>query len=202
VTYTSDGLSAHFQRPVLARSSGDAVLDRLRRIGCRAPAGYGDSDRRTVVRINMYAWYGARGERLARAVAALPRAGCRVRVIGSVISAQVVRILKGARIPVRAADWDFGRKLSTSGDKIIFGPRCYSHLKYLTVNGRWDGRGAKVVWTGSENWSAPALSSDEVTLQVHDTAVVQAYDRRFEAMWGSPNATHRTGIQPTRRPCH
>ncbi|KAB2810579.1 hypothetical protein F9L07_01005 [Pimelobacter simplex] len=208
VTYQSDTLRADFQRPfgtgprgrVVVARSGDPQLRRLRQVGCRPPAGYGVGGR-SVVRVNMYAWYGARGERLARELASMRREGCQVSVIGAVVSAPVVSILRGAGIPVRAADWDWGEKPATSGDEIVFGSRCYSHLKYVTVDGLFRGRGTRVVWTGSENWSAPGLSSDEVTFEIHDAAAVRAYDAQWWRMWRSPRATHRTGSKPTSRPC-
>lgn len=207
VSYESDTLRADFQRPggpapgrVVVARSGDPQLRRLRQVGCRAPAGYGAGGR-SVVRVNMYAWYGARGERLARELASMRREGCQVAVIGAVVSAPVVGILRRAGIAVRAADWDWGEKPATSGEEIVFGSRCYSHLKYVTVNGLFRGRGTRVVWTGSENWSAPGLSSDEVTFEVHDAAAVRAYDAQWWRMWRSPRATHRTGSKPTSRPC-
>ncbi len=207
VTYTTDALAVSFQRlhgtargRVATRRAGDPQLQRLRKVRCAAPAGFGTAGR-SIVKINMYAWYGARGERLAREVASLRREGCQVSVIGSVISAPVVSILERAGIPVRAADWDWGDKPATSGDQIVFGSRCYSHLKYVTVDGSFRGRGTRVVWTGSENWSAPGLSSDEVTFEIHDRAALKAYDATFQRMWSSRRATHATGVKPTSRPC-
>ena len=210
LTYQSASLRADFQRPwarrtpgrvtLARRAGGDPQLRRLRQVGCAAPAGYGVGGR-SVVRVNMYAWYGARGERLARELASMRREGCRISAIGAVVSAPVVAILRRAGIPVRAADWDWGDKPATSGDRIVFGSRCYSHLKYVTVDGLFRGRGTRVVWTGSENWSAPGLSSDEVTFEIHDAAAVRAYDAQWQRMWRSPRATHRTGSKPTSRPC-
>lgn len=207
VRYRSETLGVYYQRPTRARetvsvtNTGDAPVDRLRAITCSTSAGYG-VERKTLIRINMYAWYGARGIRIAKEVAARKRAGCKVAVIGSVIADDVVRILRGAGILVKAADWDWGQKLSTSGDKMIFGPRCYSHLKYVTIDGTYKGRATRVVFTGSENWSAPALSSDEVTYEIHNASVLSAYNKRWRAMWDSPNATHSVKVKPTRRPCY
>ncbi|GAA3679750.1 hypothetical protein GCM10022237_43710 [Nocardioides ginsengisoli] len=200
LTYESGTVRADFQRVTTARAI-DPQLRRLRQVGCRAPLGYGDARGRSVVRVNMYAWYGARGEALARELASMRREGCQISVIGSVVSAPVVRILKGVGIPVRAADWDWGQKPATSGEEIVFGSRCYSHLKYVTVDGLFRGQGTRVVWTGSENWSAPGLSSDEVTFEIHDDRAVRAYDDRWQRMWRSTRTTHRTGLKPTSRPC-
>ncbi|KRC46111.1 hypothetical protein ASE19_19765 [Nocardioides sp. Root79] len=206
VTYQTDGVSADFQRPVVSSvtrtrlATTDPQLRRLRQVGCRAPAGFGVGGR-TVVRVNMYAWYATRGERLAGELASMQREGCRVYVIGSVVSAPVVRILRNAGIPVRVADWDWGEKPATSGDRTVIGSRCYSHLKYVTVNGLFRGRGARAVWTGSENWSPPGTSSDEVTFELNDARVARAYVEQWWRMWSDRDATHRPGVRPTRRPC-
>lgn len=209
VTYRTDGLQVDYQRPVadsvsrvqVSRTSGDPVIDRIRQVGCTAPAGHG-SNGRTVVHVAMVHWYGDRGARIAGALAARKRAGCIVRVIGANMSRTVVRVLKEAGIPVRAADWDWGRKRSLVDESaFVYGPRCYSHLKVMTVSGTFRGVPARTVFTGSENWSPPGLSSDEITLEIRNGTVLKAYNDRWRRMWGSTDATHRTGIEPTRRPC-
>ncbi|WP_408896079.1 hypothetical protein ACJ5H2_14305 [Nocardioides sp. R1-1] len=207
--YRGGVVGVDFQRPdgdparrvVLRRATGDPQLQRLRRVECAAPAGFGDGQGHTVVRVNMYAWYAGRGEALARELASMRAEGCDIAVVGSVVSGPVVRILQRAGIPVRIADWDWGEKLSTAGDEMVFGARCYAHLKYVTVNGTFRGAATRVVWTGSENWSPPGLSSDEVTLEVQDPTVVAAYDAQWQLMYGNPRINHRPGVQPRSRPC-
>lgn len=206
VTYVSKGISAYFQRPVVRlqgkAASGDAPYLRLSKVSCNAPAGFGNGSRKTIITVNMYGWYGTRGERLAKLLALRKSYGCVVRVIGSVVSTPVVATLKKAGIPIKAADWQWGPRTSTNDpNKIIHGPSCYSHLKYVTVNGAYDGHGDRLVWAGSENWSPPGLSSDEVTFEIHDAKVVKAYNDQFARMWASTKATHATGIEPTRRTC-
>ena len=180
--------------------SGDAAYDRLSRVGCVAPAGFGISGH-TVVKIAMYAWYGGRGDKIARKVADLRRAGCIVRVIGSVLGDSTAGILVRAGIPVRAADWDFGDRVSTDGQKIVTGPRCYSHYKFFTVSGAYDGAGLRAVWTGSENWSSVSYGNDEVTLRLNGRPVYLRYTARFDKMFRNTNASHPVGTKPTRRPC-
>ncbi|WP_145724732.1 phosphatidylserine/phosphatidylglycerophosphate/cardiolipin synthase family protein [Nocardioides sp. J9] len=210
VTFSSEEVTAFFQRPgtstpgrtTVGRAVTDAPYRRLQDVGCRAPEGFGNAAGRSVITVNMRAWYARRGERLAGLLARKKGNGCQVRVIGSLMSKEVVRILKRAGIPVRSADWDWGPRTSTSDpDKIVYGPSCYSHLKYVTVNGSYRGRGDRLVWTGSENWSPPGLGSDEVTLELHGALVTREYDRMFMRMWKSPRATHRVGPEPTSRPC-
>ncbi|WP_436699142.1 phospholipase D-like domain-containing protein [Nocardioides sp. BYT-33-1] len=191
------------RRRVLLRGkgTGDPQLKRLRRVGCATAGGFGDGQGHTVVRVNMYAWYAGRGEALARELASMRAEGCDIAVVGSVVSGSVVRILQRAGIPVRIADWDWGEKLSTAGDDIVFGSRCYSHLKYVTVDGTFRGAAGRVVWTGSENWSPPGRSSDEVTFEIRDPAVVAAYDAQWQRMYGSDRITHAPGVRPRSRPC-
>ncbi len=211
VNFVSSAVSAYFQRLVPGGAQGrvttsraitDAPYVRLRAVTCAAPPGFGSANRRTVITVNMRAWYGTRGERLAGLLAARKAGGCVVRVIGSLMSREVVRILLRARIPVKSADWDWGPRPSTSdAEKTIYGPSCYSHLKYVTVNGTYRGRGDHLVWTGSENWSPPGLSSDEVTLELHDARTVKRYNDQFLKMWNSRRTVHRVGIEPKSRPC-
>lgn len=217
VSYVRGPLAAAFQRRSAERrsggarasrvvstrarkGSGDVVLDRLNRIACHAPTGYGTHGH-TSIRIIMYAWYGARGERLARKIAHLKRVGCDVRVIGSVIGDPEVDILQGAGIRVRAADWDWGTKQATSGDHEVYGSKCYSHLKVMTVNGSYRGKGVRLVMTGSENWSPPSFGNDEVTLLIDSASTLRTYLAQFRRMWRSAKVTHPVKEQPTSRPC-
>ena len=208
VSWTGGGTSVGFQRKrpgatndeIYARGSGDRVVDRLRQVGCRAPRGYGTKGR-TLLRVHMYAWYSRRGERIADEIVRLKKRGCVVRVIGSVTSDAVYRKLKRVGIPVRDAAWDWGRKKSTGGDKIVYGSRCYSHYKWMSVNGAFSGKGTFSVWTGSENWSPPSFSNDEVTFRFTSKRYYDAYAGRFNKMWDSSRATHKVYSKPKSRPC-
>ncbi|NHA01919.1 hypothetical protein G5V59_26020 [Nocardioides sp. W3-2-3] len=131
VNYVSSAVSAYFQRLVPGGVQGrvttskaitDAPYVRLRAVTCAAPKGFG-SNGRTVITVNMRAWYATRGERLASLLAARKAGGCKVRVIGSLMSKEVVRILVRAKIPVKAADWQWGPRPSTSdADETVYGP--------------------------------------------------------------------------------
>ena len=181
------------------RAAADHVVRRLKTVGCNAPAGYGRKGR-TVIRIVMYAWYGTRGNAVAKQVAAKKRLGCDVKVIGSVIGRSTVKTLKSAGIPVRAADWMWAERIAAQEDGLGgWGPRFYSHLKVMMVNGRVEGDGTKTVWTGSENWSAAAFAADEMVLTVRDPAVYATYLKKWNSMW-SGRPTHKTGVQPTTGP--
>lgn len=182
------------------KGSSDPVIKRMSNIKCAAPPKSGSAGH-TVIRIIMYAWYGNRGDNIARRVADLKRQGCQVMVIGSVLGPSTASILRNAGIPMKAADWDFGDRISTDGQKIVTGPRCYSHYKVLSVNGSYEGKPKQVVWTGSENWSAVSFGNDEVTLRLNGRDVYLRYFHLFDRMWADPDTTHPVGIKPTRRPC-
>ncbi len=183
------------------RGSSDPVVQRLGKVDCSAPKGYG-VDGRTVLKFIVFAWYGKRGDNIAAKVVDLKRKGCRVQVIGSVLGESARIKLQRAGISVKAADWDFGKRPASGDPELeVYGPRCYSHYKFFTLNGAYDGKGLKAVWTGSENWSGISFSNDEVTLRLNGGPVYQRYTSRFDSMWNDPDATHKAGVEPTRRPC-
>ncbi|MFH8792610.1 phospholipase D-like domain-containing protein [Streptomyces sp. NPDC017941] len=87
-----------------------------------------------------------------------------------------------------------GRKLTTP--YII-------HSKYVLIDGVYDGRRNKVSFTGSQNYTAPALrENDEVIVKVDDDSVHDTYrahfDRVRKAAW--PGTADRTdlcrGVKP------
>ncbi|KUF20294.1 phospholipase D-like domain-containing protein [Streptomyces silvensis] len=87
-----------------------------------------------------------------------------------------------------------GRKLTTP--YII-------HSKYVLIDGVYDGRRNKVAFTGSQNYTGPALrENDEVIVKIDDDSVHETYRRHFErvraAAW--PGGSDRTdlcqGVKP------
>ena len=81
----------------LTGAGGDPIARRLGRVACRGATGGTGTHGRTVVRISMHAWNGARGIALARKVARLDRRGCDVRVLAGIgFGPQVTRILRRA----------------------------------------------------------------------------------------------------------
>ncbi|MGZ4459141.1 MAG: phospholipase D-like domain-containing protein [Nocardioidaceae bacterium] len=148
----------------------DPVYQALVPITCTGlPAGSGTAAGHTVVRISQHAWNGARGIYLANKVAELKGAGCNVKVIYGVgIGAVVKNILARANIPVSAGHH----------------PGIRTHEKTLTVNGWYgDDQFAKIVWTGSHNWSDGALKRDEIIFRIEDPATYDAYNANFNDVW-------------------
>lgn len=57
------------------------------------------------------------------------------------------------------------------------------HSKYLLIDGKYDGAVNKVLWTGSHNYSGPALrENDEALLKVDDSAAHDAYVANFNTV--------------------
>ncbi|HEY0888782.1 MAG TPA: phospholipase D-like domain-containing protein [Nocardioides sp.] len=181
------------------RPANDPVVHRIRRVGCRAPAGYGAGGR-TMIRIAAYAMFQVRGEALAKALVNKKQQGCNIKIIMSVPGGPTYKRMQRAGIPMRSADWLFAHRVAEKEDGIEgWGPRFYSHYKVMMVDGMWNGRPTKTVWTGSENWSAISFANEEVVFTIHDAAVHRAYFKRWRSMWNG-RATHRMGIEPTYGP--
>lgn len=158
----------------------DHVYHRLDEVGCRAPAGYGDHGH-TTIRIMMYGWVGERGLMLARKVAELSRAGCRVRVLVSGAGRRVHAVLHRSGVAIRRSALDLDDDPLTGFDET--GWEVFSHEKWMSLSGTWAGDPFKGVWTGSENWSGVSRYNDEVTVQVPFASALAAYNLHFETIW-------------------
>ncbi|MGW2473446.1 phospholipase D-like domain-containing protein [Streptomyces sp. NPDC001665] len=72
------------------------------------------------------------------------------------------------------------------------------HSKYLLIDGKYDGSVNKVLWTGSHNYSGPALrENDEALLKVDDSAAHDAYVANFNAV----KAAARPGVNDNTPAC-
>jgi len=85
-------------------------------------------------------------------------------VILSQPSKDVKRTLTGGGIPIRSADLDLDNNESTGFGETRW--EKFTHEKWMTLNGGWNGQQQKIVWTGSENWSGLSFLNDEVTLKI------------------------------------
>jgi phosphatidylserine/phosphatidylglycerophosphate/cardiolipin synthase-like enzyme len=118
----------------------------------------------------------------------------------SVPGGHTYKLMQRAGIPLRSADWEFAQRNADEEDGISgWGPRFYSHLKFMAINGVFQGHPTRTVWTGSENWDGMSFANEEFVLTINDSSVYRAYLNRWNAMWKG-RATHKMGIQPLRRP--
>lgn len=152
-------------------------LSRVRCAGARNGTGVGG---RTVIRVSMFYWTGARGENLARKLLSLDNSGCLVKVIYGAPSPRVSAILrrhgKHGGINVRNSRYD------TDGDGLI---DKRVHTKYLLISGVYAGnRSSWYVFTGSENWTKASLRrSDEVTLRIRGKGTHNHYVANFNDVY-------------------
>ena len=213
-TTTTRGYSATFSRALAGqnnqvassqtalnkyRASADAAWRRIQRVSCTPPKGYG-KDGHTAIRIAMYGMFKTRGEALAKALVRKKQQGCDIAVIMSVPGGHTYKLMEKAGIPLRSADWMFAERIAEEEDGISgFGPRFYSHLKFMAINGVYAGKPTKTVWTGSENWDTLSFANEEVVLTINDASVYRAYVDHWNSMWNG-RATHRMGVKPIKGP--
>jgi hypothetical protein len=158
-----------------ARVGLDPYLSDLRSIHCTGARGAGVHGR-SIVYINMHAWFGSRGLAIARQVRGMYNQGCYVRVLYGFMSYGVYSILHrhtGGRMSVRRTVF------SHNGVTAYL----YSHFKNIAVSGYVDrARNARVSWTGSNNFTNDGTHFDEVTLRINSASVYNAYVRQFVFM--------------------
>ena len=192
-TSTSTVSSRTFSK--LPGPDGDPVLQRLKKVRCAAVKGAGINGH-TVIRITMYGWNGARGKWLANQVADLKRRGCDVKAILGVPGGGIVKILHGAKVPLRSSDY----KYINTGTELdpVWVVDFYSHLKVLAINGNMSGQPVHSVWTGSENWSPMSFRNDEIILRIDGSRNYRRYAGWFDFMWN--HGSHPFGIRPLGKP--
>ncbi len=153
-----------------------AILGNIRCTGMAAGFGSGG---RTVIRIAMYQWSILR-VRLAERIWSLDDRGCKVTIMfdPTRVDPGVLRALTrsggrhgGVTIVPAATDEDENGIV----DQMV-------HDKYMLVNGVYAGdTSAKVVFTGSANWTNNALHyNDEYMLRIWDSAVYNAYASHWD----------------------
>ena len=187
-----------------ADADDDPVAQRLARVDCRALPGSGVAGR-TMLRISMYGWRGARGADLARRVAGLRAQGCRVQALVSAAGPDVVEILLAAGVRVRSASLDVDGNVATGFE--TSGWEHFVHEKWMSVDGTWDGSATRAVWTGSENWSDVSLLNDELVVMIprarHPRRLRRALRRRLGRPLQVDGADRRRDVSlvsPTRHP--
>lgn len=151
------------------------TLHALNNVSCRAGRGYG-SGGRTVVRLAMWGWTGARMD-VAKRAWRLKNAGCKVDVIinqgriSRAVLAQLLKRTKNGQIPVHNAWRDRNRNDYAE---------LYVHHKAIAINGRVFKKNQRMVYTGSQNFTTTGTRlNDDIVLRVTDRGVYNAYSRNF-----------------------
>lgn len=165
-----------FPRPASDPSPGDTITGVLDNVTC----AYTESgvSKSTKVRVAMF-----KLTRLAVAqkLVELKKAGCSVDIVyaqtDSGSSSGTWETLHTSGGPtLRCYNWDDDGDPGTAA-RIV-------HSKYLLIEGKYDGvTGQKVLWTGSHNYTGPALTkNDEALLKVDSDTAHDAYVTNFTAV--------------------
>jgi hypothetical protein len=157
--------------------SRDPVSSMLNRTHCKG-ATSGDINGRTRVRVINYAIHDTRGNTLAKKLRGLWNKGCDVRIIYSLTSRPVLKILRSRSgrgpIPMRQS------VIKNSKGEIVK----YNHSKWLAISGWYGSDRSK--WTalaGSANWSTIAYHSDEQHQQFFGYSRTKGYFNNFSKTW-------------------
>jgi phosphatidylserine/phosphatidylglycerophosphate/cardiolipin synthase-like enzyme len=135
----------------------DLILETLNSTGCKAALGYGAKGR-TIVRVAMFSWSYGRVN-IARRLVRLHQAGCNVGVIltndvsAGRVDQRVLKVLIRGGVPT----WN-GYRVRSNKTQV------YQHSKTLIVDGAVAGRGRKLTFAGSANWTRNALDTNAETI--------------------------------------
>lgn len=164
--------------PRLSGPRSDVVLNMLRPIQCHY---WSDGVRkRTRLRLSMHTMQGERGEYIARRVRNLWADGCNVKVLYGLMGWHVKRelgaVTRRGRIPLRSTGYDYNDDFDMDR---------YTHQKYFTVHGKYNGAITNISFTGSSNWSSRGSYGDEIIFSVRGGGIVRGYEDNFDFMYGS-----------------
>jgi hypothetical protein len=158
----------------LTPNSADPTMAALQSIHCVGAKGGTGIGGRTVVYINMHAWFGVRGYAFANRVRQLYDSGCYVKVLYSFMSLSVYKKLSsavGPRMSVRRTIFSKHGGINAT---------LYSHFKNISVSGVvGTNHAAYVVWTGSNNFTNDGVKFDEVTMRIASRAAYEQYRAQF-----------------------
>jgi hypothetical protein len=176
---SGDGWDLYFMPSLPITKDNDPVMDRLRSI---------HAGPETKMVVSMYSWQGYRGAWLARKLAAMVRAGSKLRVVvGPDVDRSVVRTLRNAGATMEDGCWRTGNRKR---------PYAYTHDKEMTATWVEDGETRYAAWLGSDDWGngGGGSQSDQVTIGLHNE---WAYNRLNKLL--APQIAH----EPDRfGPCH
>ena len=179
-----------FAYPRPSGPRNDLVLDTLRKVQCLTPNASGGRTR-TRLAVSMHTMRGRRGDYLAAAIRDKFVEGCKVRVMYGLVGFHTKKVLgaptKRGRMPLRSTGLDYNPNdnydLNKDGkDDLILS--YYSHQKYLTIQGTFNGvPNSHLVVTGSANWASLSPGNDEVRMSIRGKKLTRKYVRNFNYQW-------------------
>ncbi len=169
-------------------SRSNTILEQLRDVRCKGATGMPGG--RTKIRIAIAGWFDAFGNDIARRVRYLWNHGCNIKIITTLAGRGVNRTLKAGYgrgpVPINRIGNDY------NNDGV---PENYLHMKAMVLKGVYGGdRTARLLWSGSPNWSSRAARSEEVLLRWNTGAgVVDRYIRQIDSLYSGPSAYAKSG---------
>jgi phosphatidylserine/phosphatidylglycerophosphate/cardiolipin synthase-like enzyme len=165
-------------------SSGDPISQALDQVSCAGGT-------RIRVSLGHFTW-----GPIARRLWKLDDAGCRVQVVFDIVGPVAIQALteKGGR------NGNPETRYLTEG-----GRATYAHSKYLLIDGLYQGRPQKVVFTGSNNYTTIGFHGhDEAMITVADPQLEAEYATNFDAVFShghavkptDPNSLPRSVLEP------
>ncbi|UNS96985.1 phospholipase D-like domain-containing protein [Streptomyces tubbatahanensis] len=169
--------SYFFPRP----RGGDTVTGILDNVTCRWKDASGSH--RTRVRLAMFK---LTRQGVAEKLASLQRQGCAVDIVYAQTDSEASTGSPGTWEALHAPGGPAVRCLHYDDDGDPGTSREVVHSKTLMIEGRYAKATDKLVWTGSHNYSGPALTkNDETLLKVDSDSVHDAYADRYRALRAS-----------------
>jgi phosphatidylserine/phosphatidylglycerophosphate/cardiolipin synthase-like enzyme len=153
-------------------SSGDPVSEALDQVSCAGGT-------RIKLSLGHFTW-----GPIARRLWKLDNAGCRVQVVFDIVGPVAIQALtkKGG------GHGNPETRYLTEG-----GRTTYAHSKYLLIDGQYQGKPQKVVFTGSNNYTTVGFHGhDEAMITVADPRLEAEYATNFDAVFN-----HGHAVKPT-----
>ncbi|GAA4893302.1 hypothetical protein GCM10023237_09360 [Streptomyces coeruleoprunus] len=170
--YSSSGAykTYFFPRPG-GGAADDTIVGILDNVTCSWSDG--STARQTVIRVAMYQLL---RQAVADKLAGLQRAGCAVDVV-------YTRTDTGTWDALHFAGGPQMRCYNLNDDNDPNTQSLIVHSKYMLIDGWYNGRHVQSVWTGSHNYTGPALTTnDEALLKIEDSTSFSAYLGNFNTV--------------------
>ncbi|HQR27817.1 MAG TPA: phospholipase D-like domain-containing protein [Nocardioides sp.] len=166
-------LSTWFLPYLGPKATGDPVVKVLDKVRCKGATGRSGIGGRTAIRIGQTAILDDRGVAIARRLKQLYNSGCNIRIAYAVVGPNIKDILRSGSgrgpIPMQQIVQDF------DGDGNF---DRYIHMKSMTISGVYGKQtNAHMVYTGTQNWTAVGLVSDEAGFLMNN----ETYERQYAA---------------------
>jgi phosphatidylserine/phosphatidylglycerophosphate/cardiolipin synthase-like enzyme len=162
--------ASFFPDPGVSRAN-DPLMKTLSRVSCNGVTGGTGFRGHTLVRVLMHAWYDPRGVALANKLASLRGKGCTVQVIpGETMGKNIRKTLLDAKVQLA--------KVRHKSKRV--------HQKVLQISGhQGNDTSARLVFTGSHNWSSRGLSCDDNILRIDSPNAYRQYAHNFRYIWNN-----------------